>query len=439
MSEVKLFAVTGNPILHSRSPEIFQAAFKALGLDNYYYVRFAALRAEEIVQAMKEITICGFNVTSPFKEKVIPLLDDVDEGARKIGAVNLILNEGGNLKGFNTDVVGVEQAFLENGVTLAGKKAVVLGAGGAAKAAVAALALAGTDVVIINRTFKKAQSLAETFTCRAAPMEDLGKEIAEADMLVSCLSAGIDIVPVQSLRHGLVVLDANYGETSALVCEEARNGCTIIDGREWLLYQGVKAFTCFTGIQKPPVEVMRKTLYENKEFKKRNIALIGFMGAGKSTVGRHVAKRLRAHLIDIDSEIEKLNSMSIEEIFEKNGEEAFRRMEANEIKHVADLSGSVISCGGGVVLNKSSMNYLRKHCIIIWLWADIDTILKRTGANAVRPLLNIKDRRSSIETLLTFRKHHYAGASDLLVSTDHKKPEEIAERICNESIKFLAN
>jgi shikimate dehydrogenase len=439
MSEEKLFAVTGNPILHSRSPEIFQAAFKTLDLDNYYYLRFAASRAEEIVQAMRKITICGFNVTSPFKEKLIPLLDDLDDGARKVGAVNLIINEGGRLKGFNTDVMGVAQAFLENGVILAGKKAVVLGAGGAAKAAVAALAEAGTDVMVINRTFKKAQSLTETFTCRAVPMEDLGKEVAKADVLVSCLSVGIHVVPVHSLRQGLVVLDANYGETTALMREGAHNGCTIIDGREWLLYQGVKAFTYFTGIQKPPIEAMRKTLYEKKEFKKRNIALIGFMGVGKSIVGRYVAKELKMPFIDIDSEIEKNNKSSIEEIFEHNGEEAFRKMEASEIKRVAGLPGRVISCGGGAVLNKDSMHYLREYCIIIWLWAGIETILKRTGENKARPLLNAKDKRSGIETLLTFRKPYYAYASDLFISTDYKKPGEIAERICNESRKFLKN
>ena len=193
----------------------------------------------------------------------------MDDGARKIGAVNLIVNESGRLKGFNTDVMGVEHAFLENGVTLAGKKAVVLGAGGAAKAAVAALTAAGTDVVVINRTFKKAEFLAETFTCRASLIEDLGKEIAKADILVSCLSAGIHIVPVHSLRQGLVVLDANYGETSALVREGVRNGCTIIDGREWLLYQGVKAFTYFTGIQEPPIEAMRKSLIREERLQKK--------------------------------------------------------------------------------------------------------------------------------------------------------------------------
>jgi shikimate dehydrogenase len=438
MSEMKLFAVAGNPILHSRSPEIFQAAFKALGMDNYYYLRFASSRAQEITQAMRDMPVSGFNVTSPFKEKVIPLLEDVDETALKIGAVNMIINEDGRLKGFNTDVTGVEHAFLENGVALAGKKAVVLGAGGAAKAAVAALTAAGADVVVVNRTFKKAEFIAEMFTCKASPIEGLGTEMEEADILVSCLLAGIHIVPVHSLRQGLIVLDANYGETSALVKEGIRNGCTIIDGKEWLLFQGTKAFTYFTGIQ-PPLEVMRKALYERRTFNRRSIALIGFMGVGKSTIGGHVAKRLKMPHIDVDSEIEKLNSMSIEEIFEKNGEEAFRRMEANEIERAAGLPGRVISCGGGAVLNKSSMNYLRKHCIIVWLWADFDTILKRTGNSGVRPLLKVQNRKSEIEMLLTFRKPYYADASDLCIGTDHKKPGEIAERICNESTQFLKN
>jgi shikimate dehydrogenase len=439
MSEMKIFAVAGNPILHSRSPEIFRAALNALGMDNYYYLRFASSRIEEITQAMRDMLISGFNVTSPYKEEIVPLLDDVDGAARKIGAVNLIVNENGKLKGFNTDVMGVEGAFLENGITLAEKKAVVLGAGGAAKAAVAALTAAGTDVVVINRTFKKAESIAETFTCRACPIEGLEKEIEAADILVSCLPVGKHVVPTHALRQGLTILDANYGETTALVREGTQNGCTIIDGREWLLFQGVRAFTYFTGVQKPPIEAMRKTLYEEKDFKKRNIALIGFMGAGKSIVGRHVSEKLKVPFIDIDSEIEKSNNSSIEEIFKRNGEDAFRKMEASEIERVAGLPGRVISCGGGAVLNKDSMHYLREYCIVIWLWAGIETILKRTGENKARPLLNVKDKRLEIETMLASRKPYYADASDLFISTDYEKPGEIAERIYNESIRFLTN
>jgi shikimate dehydrogenase len=438
MSEIKLFAVTGNPILHSRSPEMFQAAFKALGLDNCYYLRFASSRAEEIVQAMRDIPVSGFNVTFPFQEKVVPLLDEVDETAQKIGAVNMIINEKDRLKGYNTDVMGMEEAFFKNGVIPAGKRAVVLGAGKAAKAAVVALTEAGTDVVIINRTLKKAKFLAETFSCRASSVEHLQKEIAEADILVSCLPADVNAGAFHSLRQGLVILDMNSGETTALVKEATHKGCTIIDGKEWLLFHGIKAFTYFTGMQ-PPLEAMRKALYERRAFNRRSVALIGFMGVGKSTIGHLVAKRLKIPLIDIDREIEKLHGMPIEEIFEKKGEEAFRRMEAKEIERVAGLSGRVISCGGGAVLNKDSMNYLRKHCIIVWLWADIDTILKRTGNSGVRPLLKVQDRRSRIETLLTFRKSYYADALDLFIRTDRKKPGEIAERIYSESAQFLKN
>jgi shikimate kinase len=271
-----------------------------------------------------------------------------------------------------------------------------------------------------------------------SPIEDLGKEMDEADILVSCLPTGKHVVPVHTFRQGLVILDANYGETTVLAREGAHNGCTIIDGREWLLFQGAKAFTHFTGRQ-PPLEAMRKALYEKRAFEKRNVALIGFMGAGKSTVGRHLAEKLKMPLIDIDSEIEKINNSSIEEIFERNGEEVFRKMEASEIEHVAGLPDRVISCGGGAVINKRSMNYLREHCIVIWLWANINTILKRTGVNGARPLLKVKDKRSEIETLLTFRKPYYADASDLFISTDYKKPGEIAERIYNESNKFLKN
>jgi shikimate dehydrogenase len=439
MSETKLFAIAGNPALHSRSPQMFHAAFRALGMDNCFYLRFAASRAEEVLKAMREVPISGFNVTSPFKEEIVPLLDDVDETARRIGAVNAIIAEGDRLKGFNTDVVGVEGAFGENGVELAGKKAVVLGAGGAAKAAVAALVAANTKVVVVNRTFKKAELIAESFGCGTASMEDLEKEIDESDILVSCLPGGIHVVPAHSLRRGLVILDANYGEKAILAGEGTRRGCTVIDGGGWLLYQGLATFTLFTGLGNPPVEVMRKSVFGKHTFSRSNIALIGFMGTGKSVVGRHVSEKLKLPFIDVDSEIEKRNNVTIDEIFRKYGEEVFRKMEREEIERVGGLSGRVIACGGGAVLNKSTMNYLKEHCIIIWLWANIDTILKRTKDSGMRPLLKMKDKRSEAETMLTSRKPYYAEASDLFISTDYKKPEEIAERICHESNKFLKN
>jgi shikimate kinase len=101
------------------------------------------------------------------------------------------------------------------------------------------------------------------------------------------------------------------------------------------------------------------------------------------------------------------------------------------------MSNKVISCGGGAVLNKGNMDHLREHSVVVWLWAKADTILQRIGDNGERPLLNVRDKRSEVEKLLRFRKPFYAYASDFLIRTDKKKPKEIAERIYDESSKFL--
>lgn len=437
MSSAKLFAVAGNPILHSKSPDMFHAAFSACSI-NGRYLRFASSNIEEIVRAARGMELSGLNITSPHKEEVLPFLDDVDEVARKLGAVNTIVFSQGKLRGFNTDIEGVKKAILFHGVTMGEKKALVLGAGGAAKAAVCALVTEGAKVTLINRTFEKAQSIARTFSCRVAPMEAIAEELEDTDILISCLSEGIHFVPSRSLRKDLLVLDAHYKEETPLVRVAKIKGCTIIDGREWLLYQGAYAFSHFTG-QEPPVTAMRKALYDNHVSTKKNIALIGFMGTGKSTVGKYLSKRLKMSLVDIDHEIARKKGSSIEDIFEHLGEETFRRMEEEEIKHAAGMSGRIISCGGGAVLNKDSMDNLKKNALVVWLYAGAETILQRTANDTSRPLLKVQDRKTEVETMLRLRKDYYAYASDLFINTEDKEPGEIAKRIYDESNRSLGN
>jgi shikimate dehydrogenase len=437
MSSTKLFFVAGNPILHSKSPDMFLAAFRACAMDALY-LRFASSKTEEIVQTARNIGILGFNITSPYKEEILPYPDDVEETARKSGAVNTIVLGKGKFEGFNTDIEGVKKALLVHGVVISGKKALVLGAGGAAKAAVFALVAEGAKVTIINRTFEKAQSIARTLSCEAAPMEIIEQKMEGVDILISCLSENKHIVPSRSLTENLVVLDAHYREETQLVCEAKAKGCMVIDGREWLLYQGAQAFSHFTG-QKPPVAVMRRALYDDRPFIKRNIALVGFMGAGKSTVGRHLAGMLKMSHIDIDSVIAQKQGSSIENIFEQRGEEAFRRMEEKEIHSAANMSGRMISCGGGAVLNKTSMDRLRKHTLVVWLNAGVDTILQRTVNDMSRPLLNVQDRKTAVDKMLRIRENYYAYASDFFINTDEKEPVEIAKRIYDESNTSLGN
>jgi shikimate dehydrogenase len=137
-------------------------------------------------------------------------LNNVEDNARKIGAVNTIVIERGKFIGYNTDIIGVRDALLVNGVDLRGKKAVVMGAGGAARAAIFALQTEGTDVVISNRTFEKAKKIAEALGCRASKMENLDGELENTDMLISCIPSTERMVNPHLLRKELVILDANY-------------------------------------------------------------------------------------------------------------------------------------------------------------------------------------------------------------------------------------
>jgi shikimate dehydrogenase len=435
--DLKLFAVAGAPGFQSYSPEMFLAAFRTRSI-NALYLRFALSKAEEIGQTARRMNIRGFNLKSPWKEEILPFLDDIDETAQKIDAVNTILLDKDKLKGYNTDIEGFRKAFLTHGIMLNEKKALVLGAGGTAKAAAYALITEGAEVTIINHIFEKGQKVARDLKCRVAHMEDLRKEIEHTGIIVSCLDTNRQIVPSSRLTKDHVVLDTHYGEKTPLVRDAKTKGCKIVDGREWLLFQSAEAFNRFTE-QEAPVESMRWALYAHGVLKKKNIALVGFMGAGKSTVGRHLAERLKMPLIDIDNVIEREFGSSIREIFEEHGEHKFRSMEANAINGVANMSGRIVSCGGGAVLNRDSVDHLKTHAMIVWLSAETDTIIRRLANDTTRPLLKVDDKETEVSRILHSRMPHYAYASDLFINTDEKKPEEIAERIHYESAPFLKN
>jgi len=434
-SGTQIFAVAGNPVLHSKSPDMFNAAFKACALDAVY-TRIAALKAEEIIECARDAGIAGINITSPFKEEIVQFLDDMEDDAKKIGAVNTVVFQGGRCKGYNTDVAGVINAFSAAKVRLAGRKAAVIGAGGAARAAVLALLSEGAEVVIFNRTTEKARVLADAFGCRASALERINDELTGIDILITCLPVDFGAVNARLLKKGLVVLDANYSMETSLVKGAKERGYKVIDGREWLLFQGAGAFAHFTGVE-PPVHVMRRALYRRTSADKRNIALVGFMGVGKSTIASGIAEKTAMPFIDIDAEIERKAALSVKEIFETKGEGVFRKMERREIGNIAAISRAVISCGGGVVLSRRNMAILKKHCIVVWLWANIDTVLKRVGKDGVRPLLNGRSGKSGITRMLKARLPLYARISDLLIKTDGKEPDDIVRRIDGETDKLF--
>ena len=273
--KTKVCGVIGDPIEHTMSPVMHNVAFSELGLD-YVYVAFR-VKGEELdkaIEGMKALDIAGLNVTIPHKVTVIPLLDELDPLAEKIGAVNTIVNNGGFLKGYNTDAMGFLQTLLDKGVEPEGENVVVLGAGGASRAISFILAERGANLVILNRieeldwAEELAQQISRVFRKEVKAWElselNLSTALDKADVLVNATSVGMipntagTPVPLKLLRPGLVVFDIVYNPTATRLLREANQaGAKTAGGLNMLAWQGALAFEMWTG-QKAPVDLMKQ-------------------------------------------------------------------------------------------------------------------------------------------------------------------------------------
>jgi len=273
--KTKVCGIIGDPIGHTMSPLMHNAAFTRMGID-YLYVPFR-VKKEELSQAiagMRALNIRGLNVTIPHKVAIMPLMDKLDGLAERIGAVNTVVNDDGVLTGYNSDASGFLQALRAGGVEPAGKKVVVLGAGGASRAISFTLAERGVHLVILNRQleFAWAEELAgqisQAFEMKVEALkldeENLSSVLAGTDVLVNATSVGMspDIdetpVPGKLLKSGLVVFDIVYNPLKTRLLEEAEAaGAKTISGLDMFVWQGALPFELWTGL-KAPVELMRE-------------------------------------------------------------------------------------------------------------------------------------------------------------------------------------
>jgi shikimate dehydrogenase len=283
--KTRVCAIIGDPVEHSLSPVMHNAAFKELGL-NLVYVAFTVTSTElkTAVLGAKSLGLRGLNVTMPHKNAIIHYLDEVDSTAKSIGAVNTVLNNQGKLIGYNTDGSGAMIALQENGVYPEEKKLVLLGAGGAAKAIAYQAAQDVEELVILNRTAEKAKKLAEALKSFGAKVkagtlsfEVLKQELPTTDILVNATSAGmhpdVDISPVPSdlLHSDLSVMDIIYNPLETKLLKDAKSaGAKVVSGIEMLLYQGAVAFEIWTNCP-APIEVMREAALN--ELEKRGVYL----------------------------------------------------------------------------------------------------------------------------------------------------------------------
>ncbi|MGM0592381.1 MAG: shikimate dehydrogenase [Halobacteriota archaeon] len=258
---MKVFGLIGNPVGHSLSPPMHEAAYEALDIDARY-VTFEPDPVEVVaaIDGAAALGISGLNVTIPFKQDVLEAVEP-DELATRIGAVNTVDFSTDPPRGYNTDAAGARRAFEHHDVTLDGTRAVVVGAGGAGRAIAFMLADAGATVHVANRTAERAESLAESVPgATAGGLDTLTETVPEADVLVNATSVGMEEdatpVPGELLHAGLSVLDAVYAPLDTRLLREARDArATTIDGAWMLLYQGVVAFERWTGLDAPVAEM----------------------------------------------------------------------------------------------------------------------------------------------------------------------------------------
>lgn len=269
----KICGIIGDPIGHTISPAMHNAAFKALNLD-YVYVPFR-VSSEDLpraVEALRVFNIRGVNVTIPHKVSIIPLLDGIDEYARKIGSINVVVNENGRLAGYNTDAHGFLYALLDQGVEPEGQKVAVLGAGGASRSICFALAERGASLTILNRTPGNAARFAvemseltgRPFQVLGLTAENLAAALDNCTILINTTSVGMyphsdaTLVDHRLIKSHHTVIDIVYNPfRTRLLAEAERSGARTISGIDMLIWQGALAFEIWTGRQ-APINIMRK-------------------------------------------------------------------------------------------------------------------------------------------------------------------------------------
>ncbi len=389
------FGLLGETLSHSYSPEIHAA------LGDYEY-RLYEKSPEELRDFLQNGIWQGLNVTIPYKTAVIPYCSELSEAARSIGSVNtLVRRADGSLFGDNTDAYGFSEMIRVSGISVCGKKVLVLGSGGASRTAVSVLAMLGaSEVVVISRNgrdnygnlarHKDAQIIVNTTPVGMYPKNGS----APIDLrFFPCCEGVLDIV-------------YNPARTALLLAAEELQ-IPYAGGLYMLVAQAKRSSELFTG--KLICDEFIGKIEAGLSCSMQNIVLIGMPGCGKSTVGTMLAELLKRPFFDADALIVKNAGISIPEIFERYGEERFRNYETEVLQELGKKSGAVIATGGGCVTRKENYPLLHQNSLIFWIRREISRL-----AQEGRPL----SQKSSLGEMYRKRASLYAEFSDFAVENN---------------------
>ena len=410
------YGLIGEHLGHSFSKEIHE------GIADYEY-ELCELTPSELGPFLSNPSFNGINVTIPYKEKAIPYLYYISDNAKKIGAVNTVKNQDGKLYGYNTDYMGMRALILRNNIDLRGKKALILGGGGTSKTGRAVLTDLGVSEIV--RVGLPAESPDVTY-------DEVVARHSDAEFILNTTPVGMypknegKIINVSDFPNLVGLIDVVYNPLRTnLVLEARERGIPSEGGLYMLVSQAIYACEIFTG-EKISEDVCKSTfdrLFKQKE----NIVLIGMPSSGKSTVGKYLAQAMGRELVDTDEEIIKKINMPIADYFAKYGESAFRDVESEVVKEIGAKNGLIIATGGGAILRKENVRYLKQNGRLYFLNRSFEKLTPTGDRPLSSDFLALKKRYDE-------RYDLYVSSADKIVDGDGTA-SEVAEIIKGEFLK----
>lgn len=394
----------GRKLGHSYSPQIHSK------LADYPYHLFE-VEPDDLESFLRSGQFTGLNVTIPYKKSVIPYCHSLSPQAEKLASVNTIVKQpDGTLIGHNTDYFGFRSMVDRCGLQLKGKKALVLGSGGASATTVAVLQELGAEVVVISRSGKDNYNNLQRHADAAV--------IVNATPVGMYPDTGIAPISLDIFPNLEGVLDLIYNPCCTALLQQAEKRGLVTENGLWMLVaQAKESAEWFTGnkIRNDVIPVIHQTLRKQMV----NLILIGMPGCGKSTIGKLLAQKLGKTFIDADTQIEMKAGMSIPEIFSQQGESSFRKIETEVLTDLGKRSGLVIATGGGCVTREVNYSLLHQNGTIVWLQRDLEQ-LPVDG----RPLSKAGDLSQMYER----REPLYRTFADLTVA-NNGSPEDTVNTI----------
>jgi len=391
------FGLIGETLSHSYSVEIHNK------ISSYNY-ELKEVKKQHLKDFIKSKDFLGINVTIPYKEAVIPHLDEISENAKIIGAVNTIVNKDGKLLGYNTDYFGMISLIKHKNIEINEKKVLILGTGGTSKTAYyVAKSLNAQKVLLVSRTKKD----------NVITYEEAATQHNDAEIIINTTPCGmypnIEQAPIDITKFPKLtgVIDAIYNPISSRMISTANQLKIKSSGGLYMLVaQAVFASSLFFD-KKIDTSLIDK-VYKEIKSEKQNIVLIGMPSCGKSTIGKLLSNTLNRPFFDTDEEIVKTKNKPITKIFEEEGEVGFRKTESEVIASLSKKSGIIIATGGGSVLNNDNILSLKQNGVLVF----IDRALENLIPTPDRPL---SSQKSSLQKMYFERLPIYKNIADICI------------------------